>query len=95
MKANCWMGKRSVEVRDVPDPQILNQRDAIVRISSTAICGSDLHLYNGFIPTMERGDILGHEFMQDGKLVGMTTAHYRTDKADSVRTIKVEATKAQ
>jgi threonine dehydrogenase-like Zn-dependent dehydrogenase len=63
MKANCWMGKKHVEVVDVPDPQILNQRDAIVRITSTAICGSDLHLYNGFIPTMEKGDILGHEFM--------------------------------
>jgi threonine dehydrogenase-like Zn-dependent dehydrogenase len=63
MKANCWMGKRRLEVRKVPDPQILNGRDAIVRITSTAICGSDLHIYNGFIPTMERGDILGHEFM--------------------------------
>jgi threonine dehydrogenase-like Zn-dependent dehydrogenase len=52
-----------MEVSDVPDPQILNQQDAIVKITSTAICGSDLHLYNGFIPTMERGDILGHEFM--------------------------------
>jgi threonine dehydrogenase-like Zn-dependent dehydrogenase len=63
MKANCWMGKRTVRVQDVPDPQILNQRDAIVRITSTAICGSDLHLFNGFVPTMESGDILGHEFM--------------------------------
>ena len=63
MKATCWMGKGAVEVRDVPDPQILNQRDAIVRITSTAICGSDLHLYNGFMPTMKKGDILGHEFM--------------------------------
>jgi threonine dehydrogenase-like Zn-dependent dehydrogenase len=63
MKANCWMGKKRVEVREVPDPKILNSRDAIVRITSTAICGSDLHLYNGLIPTMERGDILGHEFM--------------------------------
>jgi len=63
MKATCWMGKRNVEVVDVPDPKILNQQDAIVKISSTAICGSDLHLYNGFVPTMERGDILGHEFM--------------------------------
>ena len=70
MKANCWMGKRNVEVRDVPDPQILNQRDAIVRITSTAICGSDLHLYNGFIPTMEKGDILGHEFMGEVMEVG-------------------------
>ena len=63
MKANCWEGKRKLRVEDVPDPEILNSRDAIVRITSTAICGSDLHIYNGFIPTMERGDILGHEFM--------------------------------
>ena len=70
MKATCWMGKKKVEVRDVPDPQILNQRDAIVRITSTAICGSDLHLYNGFNPTMERGDILGHEFMGEVMEVG-------------------------
>jgi threonine dehydrogenase-like Zn-dependent dehydrogenase len=57
------MGKGSVEVRDVPEPQILNRRDAIVRITSTAICGSDLHLYNGFMPSMKKGDVLGHEFM--------------------------------
>jgi threonine dehydrogenase-like Zn-dependent dehydrogenase len=63
MKANCWHGKKRVQVEEVPDPQILNPRDAIVRITSTAICGSDLHLYNGFIPTMKSGDILGHEFM--------------------------------
>jgi threonine dehydrogenase-like Zn-dependent dehydrogenase len=63
MRAACWVGKRQVEVRDVPDPQIVNPRDAIVRITSTAICGSDLHLYNGFVPTMQRGDVLGHEFM--------------------------------
>jgi threonine dehydrogenase-like Zn-dependent dehydrogenase len=63
MKANCWMGTRNVQVRDVPEPHILNAQDAIVRVTSTAICGSDLHLYNGFIPTMKRGDVLGHEFM--------------------------------
>jgi hypothetical protein len=63
MKANCWYGKRNVQVVDVPDPKILNKRDAIVKVTSTAICGSDLHLYNGFIPTMEKGDIMGHEFM--------------------------------
>jgi len=63
MRANCWEGKRTVRVEQVPDPKILNRRDAIVKISSTAICGSDLHLYNGLIPTMEKGDILGHEFM--------------------------------
>jgi threonine dehydrogenase-like Zn-dependent dehydrogenase len=70
MKATCWMGKRKVEVVEVPDPKILNQQDAIVKISSTAICGSDLHLYNGFVPTMERGDILGHEFMGEVMEVG-------------------------
>jgi threonine dehydrogenase-like Zn-dependent dehydrogenase len=63
MKANCWMGTRQVEVTDVPDPAILNPRDAIIRITNTAICGSDLHLYNGWIPSMKRGDVLGHEFM--------------------------------
>jgi threonine dehydrogenase-like Zn-dependent dehydrogenase len=63
MKATCWEGKRDIRVEDVPDPRILNSGDVIVRVTSTAICGSDLHLYNGFIPTMERGDILGHEFM--------------------------------
>jgi len=63
MKANCWYGKHDMRVEQVPDPKILNQRDAIVKITSTAICGSDLHLYNGFMPTMEKGDILGHEFM--------------------------------
>src|SRR4051794_28613516 len=63
MKANCWYGKHDMRVEQVPDPKILNQRDAIVKITSTAICGSDLHLYNGFMPSMEKGDILGHEFM--------------------------------
>lgn len=63
MKANCWMGKRDVQIQNVPDPKILNKRDAIVRITSTAICGSDLHLYNGMVPTMEPGDVMGHEFM--------------------------------
>jgi threonine dehydrogenase-like Zn-dependent dehydrogenase len=57
------MGRNTVEVENVPDPQILNSRDAIVRITSTAICGSDIHLYDGYVPTMKRGDVLGHEFM--------------------------------
>jgi threonine dehydrogenase-like Zn-dependent dehydrogenase len=64
------MGKKKVSVEDVPDPKILNVRDAIVRVTSTAICGSDLHLYNGFVPTMERGDVLGHEFMGEVMEVG-------------------------
>ncbi len=70
MRAVCWNGKSDVRVETVPDPQIINSRDAIVRITSTAICGSDLHLYNGFIPTMKKGDILGHEFMGEVVEVG-------------------------
>jgi threonine dehydrogenase-like Zn-dependent dehydrogenase len=63
MRATVWSGRNTVQVENVPDPKILNDRDAIVRITSTAICGSDLHLYDGYVPTMKRGDILGHEFM--------------------------------
>jgi threonine dehydrogenase-like Zn-dependent dehydrogenase len=74
MKATCWDGRNSVKVEEVPDPKILNERDAIVKITSTAICGSDLHLYDGYVPTMKRGDVLGHEFMGEvvelGKGVG-------------------------
>ncbi|MEV4383201.1 zinc-dependent alcohol dehydrogenase [Streptosporangium amethystogenes subsp. fukuiense] len=70
MKANCWMGRNTVEVQEVPDPTILNAHDAVVRVTSTAICGSDLHLYDGYIPTMKKGDILGHEFMGEVVEVG-------------------------
>jgi threonine dehydrogenase-like Zn-dependent dehydrogenase len=63
MKANCWIHPNKVEVQEVPDPKILNSRDAIVKITSSAICGSDLHLLDGYIPSMKEGDILGHEFM--------------------------------
>jgi len=64
------MGKNDVQVQNVPDPKILSQKDAIVRITSTAICGSDLHLYGGFVPSMESGDVLGHEFMGEVLEVG-------------------------
>jgi len=70
MRATCWCGKRDVRVETVPDPSILNASDAIVRVTSTAICGSDLHLYNGLIPTMHKGDVLGHEFMGEVVEVG-------------------------
>jgi threonine dehydrogenase-like Zn-dependent dehydrogenase len=70
MKATCWMGTRDVKVQEVPDPTIMNPRDAVVKITSTAICGSDLHLYNGFIPSMKSGDVLGHEFMGEVVEVG-------------------------
>ncbi len=63
MRAVCWYGREDVRVETVPDPALVNPHDVIVRVTSTAICGSDLHLYGGFIPTMRRGDVLGHEFM--------------------------------
>jgi threonine dehydrogenase-like Zn-dependent dehydrogenase len=70
MKANCWIRPNTVKVQDVPDPAILNRRDAIVKITSTAICGSDLHLLDGYVPTMQKGDVLGHEFMGEVVEVG-------------------------
>jgi threonine dehydrogenase-like Zn-dependent dehydrogenase len=70
MRAVCWYGKRDVRVESVPDPQVRNPRDAIIRVTTTAICGSDLHLYRGVIPTMQEGDILGHEFMGEVVEVG-------------------------
>ncbi|GAC1431950.1 MAG: zinc-dependent alcohol dehydrogenase [Terriglobales bacterium] len=70
MKALCWQGKNEVRVETVDDPRILNPRDAILKITRTAICGSDLHLLDGYIPTMEPGDVLGHEFMGEVVEVG-------------------------
>ena len=77
MKATCWYDQYDVRVEEVPDPKILDPRDAVVKITSTAICGSDLHLYNGFIPTMEKGDILGHEFMGEVVEVGPAVHNLR------------------
>lgn len=82
MKALCWHGANDVRVDNVPDPTIINQRDAIVKITSTAICGSDLHLYNGFIPTMQSGDIMGHEFM--GEVVELGSEVKNLKKGDRV-----------
>jgi threonine dehydrogenase-like Zn-dependent dehydrogenase len=70
VKALCWHGKQDVRVDKVPDPAIVNARDAIIKVTSTAICGSDLHLYGGRVPSMEKGDILGHEFMGEVVEVG-------------------------
>jgi threonine dehydrogenase-like Zn-dependent dehydrogenase len=78
VKATCWMGRNTVEVRTVPDPEILNAQDAIVKITSTAICGSDLHLYDGYIPTMKKGDIVGHEFMGEVVETGPGVKRLRT-----------------
>lgn len=82
MKALCWNGKHDVRVETVPDPRILNPRDAILKVTSTAICGSDLHLYDGVIPTMEKGDILGHEFM--GEVVELGPGVKNLKKGDRV-----------
>jgi len=82
MRAVCWFGPHDVRVENVPDPQIINPHDAIVKITSTAICGSDLHLYNGYIPTMRKGDILGHEFM--GEVVDVGRDVQKLKKADRV-----------
>src|SRR2546422_8157132 len=82
MKAVCWHGARDVRVDTVPDPEIVNPRDAIIRVTRTAICGSDLHIYNGLIPTMERGDILGHEFM--GEVVEVGRDNHALAKGDRV-----------
>jgi threonine dehydrogenase-like Zn-dependent dehydrogenase len=77
VKALVWMGKKKVEVQRVEDPRILNPRDCIVKITSTAICGSDIHLFNGYIPTLEKGDILGHEFMGEVVEVGPRVTRIR------------------
>jgi threonine dehydrogenase-like Zn-dependent dehydrogenase len=82
MKAVCWQGKGQVHVDKVPDPKILNPHDGILRITLTAICGSDLHLYDGYIPTMESGDILGHEFM--GEVVEVGSDVRNVKKGDRV-----------
>jgi threonine dehydrogenase-like Zn-dependent dehydrogenase len=82
MRALCWFGKYDVRVVDAPEPKILNPRDAIIRVTTTAICGSDLHLYDGYIPTMEKGDILGHEFM--GEVVEVGPAVTRLEVGDRV-----------
>jgi threonine dehydrogenase-like Zn-dependent dehydrogenase len=78
MRATVWSGRNTVQVENVPDPTILNSHDAIVRITSTAICGSDLHLYDGYVPTMKKGDILGHEFMGEVVEVGPSVSKLKT-----------------
>jgi threonine dehydrogenase-like Zn-dependent dehydrogenase len=82
MKALCWDGKHKVTVNTVPDPTILNPHDAIVKVTTAAICGSDLHLYDGYIPTMQRGDILGHETM--GEVVEVGPAVQKIKRGDRV-----------
>lgn len=82
MKALCWYGNDDVRVETVPDPQIINPGDAIIKVTSTAICGSDLHMLDGFIPTMQKGDVLGHEFM--GEVVEVGKAVVKLKPGDRV-----------
>ena len=82
MKALCWHGKEDVRIDTVPDPVIEDAGDVIVKVTATAICGSDLHLYAAMVPTLQRGDILGHEFM--GEVVEVGSAVTRLKKGDRV-----------
>src|SRR6187401_3365817 len=82
MRAVCWEGKETIEVASVPDPVILNPRDAIIKVTTTAICGSDLHIHDGYIPTMQKGDVLGHEFM--GEVVELGKENNRLRVGDRV-----------
>ena len=77
MKALCWHGKNDVRYDTVPDPAIEHPRDAIINASSCAICGSDLHLYDHYIPGMSCGDVLGHEFIGEGMEVGSETKNLK------------------
>lgn len=70
MKALTWQGKQKIGLMNVPDPTILSGGDVIIKVTSAAICGSDLHLYDGYVPTMKAGDILGHETMGEVVEVG-------------------------
>ena len=82
MRAVCWEGTEKIHVETVPDPVILNPRDAIIKVTTTAICGSDLHIYDGYIPTMQKGDVLGHEFM--GEVVDVGKENTRLKVGDRV-----------
>jgi threonine dehydrogenase-like Zn-dependent dehydrogenase len=80
MRALTWHGRHDVRVETVPDPEIVNPHDAILRVTSTAICGSDLHLYDGYIPGMRAGDILGHEFMGEVVETGSDSTLHKGDR---------------
>lgn len=82
MKALCWHGKHDVQINSVPEPGLINPQDAIIRVTASAICGSDLHLYNDIMPTMEKGDILGHEFM--GEVVDLAPGNKKLKIGDKI-----------
>jgi threonine dehydrogenase-like Zn-dependent dehydrogenase len=87
MKATCWQGMHSVEVQNVPEPTIVNPKDMIIRVTHTTVCGSDLHLYNGVIPSMRKGDILGHEPVGEVVAVGKGVAKHKV--GDRVMVISI------
>lgn len=82
MKALCWHGKHEVQIDTVSDPYIINKQDAIIKVTATAICGSDLHLYNDMMPTMKSGDVLGHEFM--GEVVELAPGNKKLKVGDKI-----------
>ncbi|MBN9230014.1 MAG: glutathione-dependent formaldehyde dehydrogenase [Legionella sp.] len=82
MKALCWHGKKNVQVNEVHNPKIINKTDVIIKVTASAICGSDLHLYNGIMPEMKNGDILGHEFM--GEIVEAGSEVHRLKIGDKI-----------
>lgn len=82
MKAICWHGKKAIRVENVPEPKLINEQDAIIKVTASAICGSDLHLYNGLMPSMQNGDILGHEFM--GEVMELGSANKKLRVGDKV-----------
>jgi len=77
MKALCWYGAHDVRVKQVPDPTILKQSDIVIKVTLAAICGSDLHIYDGYIPSMQKGDILGHETMGEVVAVGKDVKNHK------------------
>ena len=95
MRAVCWQGTNKVEVETVPDPKIINPRDAIVKITSTAICGSDLHLYNGLNPTMQKGDIIGHEFMGEVVELGRKVTNIKIGEVRGTSILLIDCYKAR
>ena len=82
MRALCWHGREDIRFETVPDPKILHDRDAIIKVTSCAICGSDLHLMGGFVSGMEKGDVLGHETM--GEVVEVGKANTKLKVGDRV-----------
>ncbi|MFB9476438.1 zinc-dependent alcohol dehydrogenase [Nonomuraea salmonea] len=87
MRALCWTGVNEVAVEDVPEPKLLNRQDALVRVTASSVCGSDLHLLDGYVPAMLKGDVLGHEFVGEVVEVGQDVRHRRVGERVTVCSI--------